>query len=150
MRNKFKKTLVVIVGILGILFLGFALMRWLFNDHEFHHGDLNYYLLTDKEFRQFPVIGAKPAKVLYKSYIQDGTAPEMLKMAYDSSVSFAEALRIFKDKCNKLKYTFLPTESQKDFLVYTTKGEYEEICIRVKPINRVACSVTVTFVKRLN
>jgi hypothetical protein len=102
MKNNYIK-LLFIISI--ILFCAFAVMRWLFNDHEFRYGDLNYYLLTDQKIRCFPIIGAKPSAVFYKSYFQDGTSPGMLKMTYNSSMTPQEAIKAFKKACIRLGYT---------------------------------------------
>jgi hypothetical protein len=133
-----------------ILFCAFAVMRWLFNDHEFRYGDLNYYLLTDQKIRCFPIIGAKPSAVFYKSYFQDGTSPGMLKMTYNSSMTPQEAIKAFKKACIRLGYTPLPVNKQVPNIInYSSTGKYETISLMVTPQKSDGCLIEIGFVEQL-
>lgn len=147
MKNKYiKLSFIILITLLGI----FGAMRWIFNDHEFHHGDLSYYLLTDQEIRRFPILGTKPSAVFYKSYVQDGTSPGMLKMRYNSSMSPKEAIIAFKKACRMLGYIPLPANKQGLNIVnYSSKGKYETINLMVTPKKSDKCLIEIGFVEQL-
>lgn len=82
---KHKKVILSSVVLLFITMIGLGLyVNWAFSNPVFCYGYISYWLFTDKEFRNFPIIGSEPKDVRYQSFFQDGTKPGVLKLAYDT------------------------------------------------------------------
>ena len=148
------KKKITIIGVITVIILislagAYYFLNWAYSDQKFSYGDLNFWLLTDKEFREFPVIGAKRNDVNYKSFIQDGTSPAMLILSYGTSMSPDEVLDAYKSFCHQNNYESLSTESGFDnWLNYKGKGEYERITILVEKTTE-GSKVTVHFIMKL-
>jgi hypothetical protein len=150
-RNAMKKR-VIITGIAAFVLLaaigGFAVLRWAFSDHKFRCKDLNYWLLTDREFRAFPVIGAEQEDVRYESNFQDGTKPGMLRFSYETQMSAEEVIAAYQSVGREKNYTLLLLEGS-DGLNFLGKGDYEYVSIAVEERPSEKNWVEVCFIMRL-
>jgi hypothetical protein len=121
-----------------------------FSNPEFHYGDLAYWLLTDKEFRQFPIIGSDPKDVWYQSFFQDGTKPGALKLTFDTHLSPREILESYRTVCHKLNYIPKSTDHpSNNILVYSGRGRYDQIEIIAENNSKNGSRILVNFIMKL-
>lgn len=120
-----------------------------FSNPRFHHGDLTYWLLTDEEFRQFPIIGSEPKDVWYQSFFQDGTKPGALKFTYDTHLSPRETLKSYQTVCHELNYIPKSTDhNSNSILVYSGRGKYDQIEIIAENNSKNGSRIIVNFTIR--
>ena len=138
--------LLLLVAITGLYFY----VNLAFSNPEFRYGDLNYWLFTDKEFRNFPIIGSEPKDISYQSSFQDGTKPGMLTLTYDTHLNPSEALNAYQTICHKLNYLpKLTDHASHGILVYSGRGRYEQIEIIVEKNPENGSRIIVNFIMKL-
>lgn len=135
--------MLLLVAITGLcLYVNLA-----FSNPEFRYGDLNYWLFTDKEFRNFPIIGSEPKDVSYQSSFQDGTKPGMLTLEYNTHLNPSEALHAYQTVCHELNYLPKLTDyASSGILVYSGRGRYEQIEIIAEKNPENGSHIIVNFI----
>ena len=148
---KHKKVILSSAVLLFVTITGLCLYANLaFSNTVFRYGDLNYWLFTDKEFRNFPIIGSEPKDVSYQSYFQDGTKPGMLILSYDTHLSPLEAIKAYQTVCHGLNYIpKLTDHTSNGILVYSGRGRYEQIEIIVEKNPESGSRIIVNFIMKL-
>jgi hypothetical protein len=148
--SKFKNTMLVIFISIIFLFGIFMFLRWTFSDHWFHYGELNYYLLTDKEVRRFPIVGAKIKNVSYHSTAQDGTSAASTSINYKSAEKPQIVLQVLKKAGKNFGYFLSKSEPPNDnHLSFIGKGKYDEISIHAISLKSGGCEVSIDFIEKL-
>lgn len=148
---KHKKVILSSVVLLFITMIGLGLyVNWAFSNPVFCYGDISYWLFTDKEFRNFPIIGSGLKDVRYQSLFQDGTKPGVLKLAYDTQLSSGETLKSYQTVCQELDYTTRLTDhTANGILIYSGKGRYDQIEIIVEENSNNGSQINVNFIMKL-
>ncbi|HEY8463365.1 MAG TPA: hypothetical protein VIM29_04970 [Bacillota bacterium] len=149
---KHKKVILSSIVLLFVAITGLCLYANLaFSNTIFRYGDLNYWLFTDKEFRNFPIIGSEPKAVSYQSSFQDGTKPGMLILTYDTHLNPSEAIKAYQAVCHELNYIpKLTAHAANGILVYSGKGRYEQIEIIVEKNPENGSRIIINFIMKLN
>jgi hypothetical protein len=148
---KHKKVILSSAVLLFVAITGFCFyVNLAFSNPEFRYGDLNYWLFTDKEFRNFPIIGSEPKDVLYQSSFQDGTKPGMLTLEYDTHLNPSEVIKAYQSVCHKLNYIPKPTDhTSNSILVYSGRGKYDQIEIIAENNPKNGSRILVNFIMKL-
>jgi hypothetical protein len=147
---KHKKVILSSAVLLFVAITGFCFyVNLIFSNPEFRYGDFNYWLFTDKEFRNFPIIGSEPKDVLYQSSFQDGTKPGMLTLEYDTHLNPSEVIKAYQSVCHELNYLPKLTDyASHGILVYSGRGRYERIEIIVEKNRKNGSNIKVNFIMK--
>ena len=147
---KHKKVILSSAVLLFVTITGLCLYANLaFSNTVFRYGDLNYWLFTDKEFRNFPIIGSEPKDISYQSSFQDGTKPGMLTLEYDTHLNPSEALHAYQAVCQEFNYfPKLTAHASHGILVYSGRGRYEQIEIIAEKNPENGSHIIVNFIMK--
>jgi hypothetical protein len=151
MKKKTSKgCLIAIVSLVAVLFGLFTILNWMLSDHVFRYGSLNYWIFTDSEVRELPIVGAKRTDVLYIMEVSDGPKPPILSLRYTSKNNPQKILEIYKTYYAKLGYSLAPPDQLSErHLEYMGKGTTDTIGISVEPDEKSGNLVRIYYILKV-
>lgn len=150
MRKTQKGCLIALGSFIVVIFGMLSILDWTFSDQEFRYGSLDYWIFTDSEVRELPLVGAIQTDVLYKREVSDGPKPSILSLRYISQSDPKKILDIYQAHYDKLGYSLAPSDQLGDnYLEYLGKGTIEELVVSVYPDEKSGNIVRIHYIFKI-